>query len=251
MFHKITIGLILSVLVLVLIFSTINKGLKTTSFVQPTHSQLPYIEDKRAKFQELSSQTEDFKEDTSELMAYLEEFKLPGRLKKEIQEASQESDIDRDSSESPVSKEELEEAGLALSQIAQSKIGKENQNIIAGYKVSNEAFDKIFKAALPEEGFESKQAQSLGAQALVNLGFSALEQFDFEEAEQAFEAVIEHYPQAESVAISYLEYARLLFEQGRLNEAKAVITEAINKYSDDQEFVSLAKQLEQTISSYE
>jgi len=251
MFHKITIGLTVSFLVLVLVFIGINKGLKTTSPTQPAHSQLPYIEDKRAKSQELSSQTEDLKEDTSELMAYLEEFNLPSRLKKEIQEASQESDIDRDFSESSLSKEELEEAGLGVSQIAQSKINKENQNITAGYKVNNEAFGKIFKAALPKEGFESKQAQSLGAQALVNLGFSAFEQFELEEAEQAFEAVIKHYPQAESTAISYLEYARLLFEQGRLNEAQVVIAEAINKYSDDQEFVALAKKLEQTISSYE
>jgi len=163
----------------------------------------------------------------------------------------EEGSFQEEANAEPITKDELAEAGLSASQLAQKQLNKQRQNIISGYKVSKETFAEILTAALPKGAGLSEEVKVLQNQALVDLGFSVSEDSRFSEAEKVFQALIQRYPDAESTPIVYLEYARILSEQGRLDAAQSLISEAMDKYGSDKDFFNLAKNLKEAISDNE
>jgi len=262
MVKKITIVSAAAVLILVLIFTAIRTRKPAPSgtarqegiLKSPASGKVISVSGSTAgvkKTETAVSRPEEEEAAASGLLAELKGFGLPQELEAEIRAAAEEGDLEREWAYGPVAKEEIEEAGLAPSQIAKLSLDKKSQNMLAGYRVSGPDFDKMFKASLPAAGAESNQAQDLKAQVLASIGFSALEEFRLDKAEKAFESLIRNYPESESAPAVSLEYARLLSEQGRDSEARAVISDAVSRYGADEEFAALARGLEAAINDHE
>ena len=179
---------------------------------------------------------------------YAKEFNMPEDIKNEFLAALEGAEEVADSQD--VTDEELNEAGLSLAKISETVVAPGMENITAGYSVNDKDFDEMVSACLPS-GNEDSDLATLKSQALATIGLSAAAEQRYEQAEKAFTNLINNYPDEEPTQMARLEYANLLSEQGRADEAKQAVDEAITINSDDDEYVSMASNLKQRIERYE
>lgn len=259
MSEKIIISVAAGFLILFLIFvgvqvkqDMVHKVVKTAKVSQEPVSSpqkslpITLVKNKLKKTAKIKSQGFKPSSSGSELLKYLDQFDVPNKIKKVLADDFKNGITDQEWVQSPITEADIRESGISPKEVSAFK----PKNITAGYKVSDAGFDSMFKAAVKTKGL-SAQEKNLKAKALVDLGFSVAQNFKPQEAQKAFQAVINDYPDSESAPIAYLEYSRLLFEAGRLSEAGSVVSEAIYKYAKDKGFLSLAKSLKNEINSYE
>lgn len=201
----------------------------------------------------LSTKTKpDFSQELALVQDWAEEFNLPAELTQELSEAVREGNIDSEWAREQISEEELRQTGLTAGQIAQSTLDSQGTNIVAGFKTSDKTLEEMFKACLPaEDASDDEQTRILKSEALATVGFSAMKEYKYDQAEKAFKSLIRYYGNSEVTSMVRLEYGRLLFEQGRAAEAKEVIDEAIVQNRDDQEYVAIAEGLREKIEGDE
>ncbi|MCQ9205400.1 MAG: tetratricopeptide repeat protein [Omnitrophica bacterium] len=186
-----------------------------------------------------------------EISNYMDEFDMPGTLKNNLLDSAQKQTLSDDWADEKEVDEQLSEVELSLEQVAGSNLDSRSKNLTEGFSASDKAFNEMYEAALPLGGNENSQTRELKSQALADLGFSAVSQLNHEQAEKAFTAVLAHYPETQSAPIIQLEYAQLLFETERPQEAIIQIDEAIDKHSRDAEFIKIAQELKDAIEGYE
>lgn len=206
-------------------------------------NQVAVLESRQVKPEVLADKPVSESKETLELPDELEQFNLPEAAREKIKSFIENGELDDSAADISLPPEGLKGVSLSLD--------KKTNNLSAGQKIAPENFDKIFKAGLEALDSQSEQVQSLGSQALLDLAFAAVEASDFIQAETAFKALIKRYPDKQSTQAAYLEYSRILFQQGRLNQARDLLSEAFRVYSQDKEFLLLAKKLEESIDSYE
>lgn len=223
------------------------KTTKKSSALEPIalNSKQPETNPKTPKIVRASSQ------EISTLEKQMKDFNLPSKLKKEFLTALKRNGLEEKGTKGPLDEQELVEAGLSPRQIARSGLSKEAVNINSGYRAEDKDFDKMLAAILSGQGVNSSQAKALNSEALAALGFSSLAEYKYDRAEKSFQAFIEHYDNTKAAPMVRLEYCRLLLEQGRIQEARVAVDEVISLYSNDREFVSLAKGLKAQIQNYE
>lgn len=135
------------------------------------------------------------------------------------------------------------ESGQANAGVKERQVSEEAEN--------DEEIEELEEGIGSEESSEARKEQKclLKSEALSMLGFSAAAEFNYEQAKEAFRALIQHYPDAPSVPIVRLEYAYLLFEEGAIDEAREAVDEAIYQHYDDKEYVEIAEGLKDVIQS--
>ena len=190
-------------------------------------------------------------DDIDKAESYAKEFKLPEEISEEFLNIVEESEAAGPGNSSAITDEELNEAGISLAQIAETLVGEEMENITSGYDVDDQNFDEMVSACLPTGINETSDSTALKSQALAIMGFSAIAEYRYEQAEKAFTNLIQSYPDEEPTQMARLEYSNLLLEQDRTDEAKQVLDEAITINSSDNEYVSMANSLDQKIERNE
>lgn len=130
-------------------------------------------------------------------------------------------------------------------------ISEKMKNMVSGYDTEAKDFDKMVSACLPERTYGDSEAATLKARALSNMGFSALMEKKYEDAEKAFAILTDNYPYEEPTQISRLEYSRLLLRQGRVGEAEQILDEAMALNSDNEEYMLMANSLKEKIEEYD
>lgn len=191
-------------------------------------------------------------QEINKIEEYAKEFNMPVALKEELLEAGANGNIDTQWGENKVTEKELDDAGLSLNKIAKQKPDTKTANITAGYRVTARDFKKMVSASCPSQGVkDTDQAKELKSRALAELGFSALVEQNNEQAKQAFENFIENYPEMPQAPMINLEYALLLLEDDRRDEAWKIVDEAISKNQEDKEYLEIAQALIEEIKEYE
>ena len=240
---KITLSLFiigLAAIILTLFFVQTGKNKVITSPVQPS-----------AKTETTPTQISEThpQQPTEE---YLKEFSLPQDLEAELSEASKKGDVNTEWAEGRISKEELQEAGLTITQLAESQIDNKIKNITAGYSIADKAFEEKLIACLPSsENSDSKQDKALKSEALSTIGFSALMEQKPEQAEKAFIALIRDYADTQAAPIVHLELAKLISEKGRVREAQELADKAVSRYGSDTEYAAIAQALKEEMEGNE
>jgi len=239
---KITLSLFiigLAAIILTLFFAQAGKKIATTSSLQP----IVKTELTPTKITETHIQQQPTD-------ATLKEFSLPQDLKAELSEAANKGEVKAEWGEGKISKEELQEAGLAISQVAASQIDNKIKNITAGYSVADKAFAEKLNACLPAlDNSDSEEDKILKSEALSSMGFSMLMEQKPEQAEKAFTALIRDYPDTQAAPVAQLELARLISEQGRTEEAQQLVDKAVSQYSSDKEYLTTAQALKKEIEA--
>jgi len=177
-----------------------------------------------------------------EISGYMDEFDVPETLKNNLLDSAQKQTLSDDWADEKEVDEQLSEVELSLEQVAGSNLDSRSKNLTEGFSASDKAFNEMYEAALPLGENENSQTRELKSQALADLGFSAVSRLNHEQAEKVFTAVLAYYPETQSAPITQLEYAQLLLETDRPQEAIIQIDEAIDKHSRDAEFIKIAQE---------
>jgi len=240
------------------------------SIAQPKEPLSLHEEGAAPRLAEVHPQAEQVKEE------YFNRFMLPQKLRIALSEARKNGNIKVEWGEGKISKKELEEAGLFSPQLAQTGLDSKINNIAAGYSVSDKTFAENLNNCLPVKATEDKQANPsnseapssadsstpekpledeqtriLNSDALSDMGFSALMEYNYTQAEEAFTAIIRDYADTQAAPIVHLELARLISDEGRAKEALALIDKAITQYNNDKEYVAIAESLKKAIEANE
>ncbi len=186
-----------------------------------------------------------------EIREYVRKFNIPKEAAKELFQAVRDGKEEITADNKLLTSEEFEELDMTLSEMEESPLTEDMENLISGYSVETQVFDDMVLACLPESAYEDPDSAVLKAQALADIGFSALAKQKYEDAENAFTRLIMNYPDEEATQISRLEYSNLLLEQGRINEAIRVVDEAAALNSDDNEYIVIAGYLKEKIEKYD
>jgi len=221
------------------------------NIVIETSQDIVLREDYSEAGQEEGSTKSISSDDIDKAESYAKEFNLPEDIREEFLDIIGEGEATSVQNDSAATDEELNEAGISSAQIAETLVGEEMENITSGYDVDDQNFDEMVSACLPTGINEASDSAALKSQALATMGFSAIAEYRYEQAEKAFTNLIQSYPDEEPTQMARLEYSNLLAEQGRTNEAKQVLNEATTINSSDNEYVSMANSLNQKIERSE
>jgi len=185
----------------------------------------------------------------SDAKKHINEFNIPEDIQEEFLNALENAEEVVVHSGS-ITEEELDEAGMSLAQLRGSAVNDDMKNITSGYSVNDKDFEELVSACLPA-GNEGPELALLKGQALATIGLSAVAEHRYDQAETAFTNLINNYPDQEPTQMARLEYANLLSEQGRSDEARQAVDEAITINSSDNGYISIANTLKQRIERYE
>jgi len=178
------------------------------------------------------------------------EFNLPQGLQREITEAQRNGEIKDEWGEGKINIDELQKAGLTTSQFSQPELDKKIKNFTAGYSVFDKDFAQKLKDCLPDKNID-EQIKALNSEVVSAMGFSALMENNYVQAQQAFTALTRDYVDTQPAPIAYLELARLLFQQGRFKEAQELINKASSLYNDDKVYMVVAQSLQKEMAANE
>lgn len=197
----------------------------------------------------ISHKTEDISPQPRGVL--FKEFNLPDHLRREIAEAERNGDIKDGWGEGKVSIDELEKAGLTSNQFSQVwELDKKIKNITAGFSLPAQTFAQNLNDCLPDKE-TTAQVKILNSEALSAMGFSALMENNYLQAQQAFTALINNYADTQPAPLAYLELARLIFQQGHFSEAKDLINKALFLYGEDKEYLIIAQSLKEEMEANE
>jgi len=259
-----SIALILSLITGLFIFKLAN--IDKTVFTPVMHeNDMPAVEVSH----EATSEAEPFKAvekkplmnkpvSESEVTAreYAKKFNIPKDIEEELIEIIREGKEaavlpDRRIADKKITKSPPNTDAYLLFGLEKPLLSKRMKNMVSGYSTKTEDFDKMVSACLPEIAYGDSDTATLKAHALSNMGFSALMEDRYEDAEKAFVVLIDNYPYEEVTQITRLEYSRLLLEQGRINEAEQAVNEAMALNSGNKEYTLMANSLKDRIEEYD
>ncbi len=93
---------------------------------------------------------------------------------------------------------------------------------------------------------DNEQTARIKSNALAELGINAVMQTDYKKAEAIFRSYLDVYKDKEDAPMVHLELANTIKEQGRADEAWAMISEGMDTYRDNEEYVQMARELQQS-----
>lgn len=246
---KILLGLIIIVaLGLTFVFFMLQpkKSVSVSTFSKSFTSELKEPQEATPKTI-ISQKTENISHSQG---ALFKEFSLPQDLQKEIAEAERNGDIMDEWSEGKISIDELKKAGLTPNQFSQPQLDKKIKNITAGFSISDRTFAQNLNDCLPDKDI-GEQFKVLNSEALSAMGFSALMENNYTQAQQAFTALTRDYTDTKAAPIAYLELARLMSQEGHFREAQDLINKAMSLYGDDKEYIVIAQALKKEMEANE
>jgi tetratricopeptide (TPR) repeat protein len=203
--------------------------------------------------------------DEKEIKEYIKEFGISEKMEQELLVAVRDGNLEEEKETQELTEEDVRKLKTIVRHLGASSIS-------AGYKVSDKTLDEIIKGPLeeepdvPPEDPEPKDPQPdpvpgpskkpdglcrYSSETLAMLGFSAMAALNYEEAEDLFRALLYCYPDSQEAPMVRLELARLLFEQGRINDAQQEVDEAIKRHDDDRKYVQMAEELRMVIEGDE
>ncbi|MFP4473394.1 MAG: tetratricopeptide repeat protein [Candidatus Omnitrophota bacterium] len=200
-----------------------------------------YTQDHSADFSPMT----DTQADHHQFEEMLAAFDLPGHVKEDILQAVKEgkkiepAEQARDAQPVP----ELEQ--LAVARPAEP-LPPRQEVLTASHHIQQEMRQDVLTAARPGSN-DTEQSRILKSDALMHAGFSAMTAGDHQQAESAFQDVVQNYTDIDAAKAASLELAMLMAEQGRRGEALQTIDNAIQDHSDDQDYVLQARKLKQRI----
>ena len=182
---------------------------------------------------------------------YIDTFDLPNDLSKQLRKAADTGELKTDWAASDVSEQELQEAGVSLSQVSETELDRKIENLASGFTIEDEEFEKMLTACIPLKDKDNEQALSMKAESLAMMGLTALSTQNYDQAKKAFDSFLSYYRDDEISQVVYLEYSRMLFEQGDKTGALSVLDQAFSQFGKDLEFREVANSLKETIESDE
>ncbi|MGD0336364.1 MAG: tetratricopeptide repeat protein [Candidatus Omnitrophota bacterium] len=179
------------------------------------------------------------------------EFDLPQDLKAKLSEAGKKGDVNDQWGEGKISSEELKKAGLTPEQLSYPALDNKIKDITAGYSVSDKAFSDNLNNCLSGKTVQDEQTKTLNSEALSAMGFSALMEHNYTQAEEALTALTRDYAATKAAPMAHLELARLLSQEGRFKEAQQIVDKAVSQYGSDKEYVVTAQALKKELEANE
>ena len=245
-------GSILTTTLLILVLATVFFIIRAQRHKQPELSSTkpqPVIAINKKTTVELKSATVPAQITKKQPVAeYLKEFNLPKAVKTKLLTAAKNGSVNDVWGEGQINKNELIVAGFIPARLPQTLLDSKTKNVTAGLSVADNTFADNLNSTLPDKTVvEDEQTRTLNSEALSDMGFSALMEQNYSQAEEAFSTLIRNYADTEPAPIVHLELARLISEEGRAVEAQQLVDKAILQYPSDSEFITIAQTLKNEI----